>query len=915
MGLMVFCLLAAAALRFPALNHTPPPIHYDEAANGVILREIAFAGYRPVFIPSYTGKDVLFFYLGGIVTRLGGSSVFTLRYTSALVSLLTIAATYWLGRELIRKRSVALLAAAILTVTFWHILFSRLGFRAISEPLLQALTVAAIWRGLRRDQWRWLVLGGLFLGLTAYTYLSARLFPVPLGLALLVFFLNRQQRGRRWEQIGVIMAVAFLVLIPILLYFRQNPDAFWVRITQVAPAEGRQLTVGQSLLKSLGMFFITGDPYWRYNDPGRPVFNWVWGGFLLAGVWLNVRLLFRTRWDWQRAGWLLLLLTPLMMLLPTALATGEIVPSNIRAIGVLPFVMFWPALGADWLVHDVVQPRRPAWFNSVMAGLVVLTVLGQGGLMADRYFRHWANRVDLFYESDGDIASAAAWLDQYDTENKAIFAAAEHYRHPTAAFLSQKYGEIRWLPGSEALAWPQTGPTLIIYPHNSPAPTWSAPLLTQATVITGTLGPDNLPAFMAYEWASPPTIAVSETVGADFAHVISLVGYTVDNREEGVLGVNLLWRVLNPPAAAIMPFVHLEDQWGYRWSQAESFAYPSEQWQSGDTIWQHVTLAVPAGAPPGPYRLQIGLFNPDTNERLAHLDEVGRFAGTTVTVERVWVAAAKPPATLPQPLHPLNDTILSQLTLIGYEAIPAEVETGAPVNVNLWWQASTYLPPLTIRFELFRPDGFGQILRDTQPVHGSFPFTDWPAPIFLQDHQTFFIPPDLPAGVYRLNLRVLGSADESLYAHELGEITVIATERLFTAPAYTTPLNAHFSAEITLLGYTWSQDETLAHVTLIWQADRVPTADYAVFVHLLDANGVCCAWQSDMAPQQGNYPTSRWLAGEVVVDEYAIPLADLPPGTYSVELGFYLPQTGQRLSVTLRDGTTHDAVYLEPIGR
>ena len=566
-GLMVICLLAAAALRFPDLHHTPPPIHYDEAANGVILREIAFAGYQPVFIPSYTGKDVLFFYLAGVVTRLGGSSVFTMRYTSALVSLLTIAATYWLGRELVRRRSVAVVAAAILAVTFWHILFSRLGFRAISEPLLQALTVAAIWRGLRRDQWRWLVLGGLFLGLTAYTYLSARLFPIPLGLSLLLFFLNREQRTRRWEQIGVIIAVAFLVLIPILLYFRQNPDAFWVRITQVAPAEGRQLTVGQSLLKSLGMLFVAGDPYWRYNDPGRPVFNWVWGGFLLAGVWFNVRQLFRARWDWQRAGWLFLLITPLIMLLPTALATGEIVPSNIRAIGILPFVMFWPALGLEWLVRDLVQPRRSTWLNGVMAGVVLLTLLVQGGLMADRYFRHWANRVDLFYESDGDIAAAAAWLDSYDTTNKAIYAAAIHYRHPTAAFLSQKYGKIHWLPGSEALVWPETGSSLVIYPHNSPAPDWADPVLSQARVIHGTLGPDELPAFMVYEWASPPNIAISYTVEADFAHIITLVGYTVDGdaAADGSLDLNLLWRVQNLPSAEYMPFIHLEDQWGYRW--------------------------------------------------------------------------------------------------------------------------------------------------------------------------------------------------------------------------------------------------------------------------------------------------------------------------------------------------------------
>ena len=82
--------------------------------------------------------------------RLVGGSVFALRLTAAFVGILTVAATYWLGREMLADRRIAILAAALLAVSFWHVLFSRLGFRAVTQPFLQALTIAALFRGLRR---------------------------------------------------------------------------------------------------------------------------------------------------------------------------------------------------------------------------------------------------------------------------------------------------------------------------------------------------------------------------------------------------------------------------------------------------------------------------------------------------------------------------------------------------------------------------------------------------------------------------------------------------------------------------------------------------------------------------------------------------------------------------------------------
>jgi len=241
--LLLLCLMAAAVLRLPDLPNTPPGLHYDEAANGVLAADIGLRGDRPVFIASYTGKETLFFYLAGWLMRLVGDSVFTLRLTSAFVGLLTIAVTYWLGRELCRERRIAFLAAALMAVSFWHLLFSRLGFRAITQPLLQGLAVAALLRGMRQEQWRWLAAAGVFLGLTAYTYLAARLFPVLLLLALIPLLFDRRSGQMRWLQLMTTAVVGLLVLTPLLIYFLQHPDAFWVRIGQVAPGSAGSLSL------------------------------------------------------------------------------------------------------------------------------------------------------------------------------------------------------------------------------------------------------------------------------------------------------------------------------------------------------------------------------------------------------------------------------------------------------------------------------------------------------------------------------------------------------------------------------------------------------------------------------------------------------------------------------------------------
>ncbi|MFZ0545280.1 MAG: glycosyltransferase family 39 protein, partial [Candidatus Promineifilaceae bacterium] len=804
-GLMVLVLLAAAVLRLPNLETTPPGLHYDEAANGVLAADIGLRGERPVFIPSYTGKEVFFFYVAGGLMHLLGASVFSLRLASAFIGLLTIAATYWLGWEMLRDRRVALLATALIAISFWHLLFSRLGFRAVSQPLLQGLMVAALFRGLRRGSWRWFVFSGVCLGLSAYTYLAVRFFPIPLVVAMLPILLNRQQRSNgRLGRLALLLGIGLVVLAPLLLYFINNPDAFLVRARQVLP-EGNPLQLFiDSYGRTLGMYFLVGDPYWRFNIPNRPLFDWFWGGLLLVG-WAE------TLWRWRAddliertANWLLILM-PLWMLLPSALAVGEIVPSNLRVIGLLPFVYLLPARGFLLLVGSLLAsyraaltlPRiRPLRTTNVVLLVVGLVAVGGGFATGRTYFQEWGSRADLFYESDADLGAVANYLDQTDTANRTVYVAALHYRHPTLAFLSEKYDSVRWLPQSQALVFPGNGRAIYIFPHNSPAPDWAEPFLSGMNHVDGPDGPDGEPVFVAYESDQPPNFSIPNPVDANFGNQVTLLGYEMGSGAAGeTLPLNLYWQPTQFLSAAFMPFVHLEDAWRYRWSQVEAAAYPAEQWTPGEIVVQRVEVLLPLGTPPDLYRLRVGMFNPADQTALGLVDADGRYAGNAFTIENAVVSAGAVPRPLPVPPESASQPTTTGLALAGYERGATTVPTGATLDFALWWLAERPLNQMTIRVELLRPNNTGVILANVQPVHNSYPFSEWPTPLFLIDRQSITIPDSIEPGDYLLSVRVLDAADQTLMTADLGSLTVEEADRLFTPPKLTYPLPVTFSDE------------------------------------------------------------------------------------------------------------------------
>jgi hypothetical protein len=141
-----------------------------------------------------------------------------------------------------------------------------------------------------------------------------------------------------------------------------------------------------------------------------------------------------------------------------------------------------------------------------------------------------------------------------------------------------------------------------------------------------------------------------------------------------------------------------------------------------------------------------------------------------------------------------------------------------------------------------------------------------------------------------------------------------AREHIFSLDTRAHPVNAELGDEITLLGYVLEPERVepgaTLHLTLYWQAKEQMTQPYTVFTHLLGPDGDFVAQQDNM-PQQGRAPTTCWIPGEIIADEYAITVpADAVPGAYTLTSGFYILETGDRLPARGTGATPDNEIVL-----
>lgn len=416
--LLVLIVIIAATLRLYHLESAPPGLYPDEAMNGNNLLEAIHTGDYKVFYPENNGREGLFMNIQSFfVSATGLREPWVLRLPSALFGILTVLGLYFLAKELFSKE-VGLLASFFLATSVWHIIFSRIGFRAIMAPAFAVWGIYLLLRAMKRwkfgeNSFVYATIGGVVYGLGFYSYIAYRVTPV-LVLFIMVFFLVCAKEHKHFLRLlrncAVFAFSALLVVLPLGMYFATNPGTFFGRTSQVSVFAGespvKDLT--SNILKTAQMFNFEGDGNARHNPPGRSQLFWPVGMLFIIGIIAGLIAIFRNRWRrwltedtlgyWTMFLWFGLAAAPVVI-------SNEGLPHALRAILMIPPAVVFAALGGRWL-YRILKPRLHTRFlKPILYFLLTLLILEA----FSTYFVLWArnpetagafnqNYVDLGHE-------------------------------------------------------------------------------------------------------------------------------------------------------------------------------------------------------------------------------------------------------------------------------------------------------------------------------------------------------------------------------------------------------------------------------------------------------------------------------------------------------------------------------------
>lgn len=431
--IFLIILFLASFFRLYRINTIPPGLWPDEAANGVDALKALDTGDFRIFYPNNNGREGLFINLQAASVNIFGVNPWALRTVSAIIGILTIVGFYLLTRYIFNWRTAAI-ASFFMAISFWHVNFSRIGFRAIMLPFILVWIFYFLWRGLRNGHLKDFFIAGLFSGIGFYTYFSFRIAPL-IGIALFWnywLFIKKDFDHSKYEHaknqilrgFALLVVATIIIALPLLAYFYAHPGDFLKR-------EGRSIFVfdqeqplqefGFSIIRTLRMFNFTGDSNQRHNIPGSPELVMPIGLFFLAGFIKELMHWIRRKHGHFSTTHTFLFTWFFIMLLPGFLSTEA--PHALRVIGVLPVVMIFAAQGFWWFINLILRLYRtvdPHYrFDEVshhrearlLVTITILTSLISVGFWEySRYFNIWGRSYSTQYAFSQNYVEIANYL-------------------------------------------------------------------------------------------------------------------------------------------------------------------------------------------------------------------------------------------------------------------------------------------------------------------------------------------------------------------------------------------------------------------------------------------------------------------------------------------------------------------------
>ncbi len=360
--LLCVATLAVLFFRFYRLDEVPGEMFSDHAEKLLDVSDVLDGNFWTYF-PRNTGREAVQMYLTAGVSLLFGTglSFMSLKIGTALAGLFTLPYIYLLGKELGNKW-VGLIAFLFAGVAYWGNVIARIGLRFPLYPLFTAPVLFYLIRGLRRSRWNDFILAGIALGIGLHGYSPIRFLPFVITAAVALYLLHPVSKGKRKQAIYgylVLAFVAFLLFIPLLRYWADDPQMFAYRsLSRLSTTErsypGPVTEIFFSnLWKSLVMFFYDNGGIWVHSVPGRPALSVIPAAFFFLSIFL---LFFRYLKEKDWVHLFLLISIPLLMM-PSilSLAFPDENPSLNRTGGALIPVFVMIALMVEYFLSTLVR--------------------------------------------------------------------------------------------------------------------------------------------------------------------------------------------------------------------------------------------------------------------------------------------------------------------------------------------------------------------------------------------------------------------------------------------------------------------------------------------------------------------------------------------------------------------------------
>ena len=755
--LLSVILLLALGLRFYHLAE--PSLWNDEGTSVAVaqrdLATIARDAANDIHPPLY------YWLLHGWV-RLLGTGEAAVRSLSALLGVALVALIYALGRRLRPQEGawIGLLAAFLAAVNPFQVYYSQEARMYMLVAVLAAAAVLALVRFVESGSAAALVALVVLEAAGLYTHYSFIFLVVVVNLAYLLSLRNRHlDRG---QLLGWIASQAVVML----LYLPWLPTA--LRQVTSWPGPSPQVSFFQALAET-----------WRWLVLGPAIDTGQAAAPLLAAAFLAVVGLFR--WSSKRIWEPALLAVWLAVPVVSILALGLYREAYLKFLLVAsPPVML--LLAAGTLGHG----ERPARYILRAAQLIaILLVLVGTGVALRHYY------VEPVYARD-DYRGIAAYIEAIGRPGDAIVLNAPGQQE---VFNYYYHGELQVypLPASRPADPTATEAALsgLVRPGGRVfAVLWATGESDPEGVVEGWLERQAYKALDAWYgnvrlavYAVPDQVPSAPDHSLDVplrsagsGDEIRLVGYSLAQRQLAagdILPVTLFWQADRTPSRRYKLFVHLLDAGDQIVGQIDAEIPPG---QPGEQVASNLGVPVHPATPPGEYRVEVGLYDPETGERLLAPDGASQVWLEPLAVER----PAAPAPLLALGMQHSDGASFGEIALLGYDLHKlgfahqpeAALWPGDVLHANLYWRAQDQPGgDWQIDLSLVSEDGRQVVDLTAEPVNG-YPTSSWQAGDVWRGQFNLPLPGDLPPGRYRLRVQLIAPDGRSHDFHSSGFVAV-----------------------------------------------------------------------------------------------------------------------------------------------